>query len=174
MSRRASSSEQLDDLGELLLAAEEGCRGDGQVRAVERLERRESRPPELVERVGCGEVLEPVSPRSTSSTSVEQLDGVAGEHDLAAVRRAHDPGGAVDVHADVLGRVEGGFAGVDPDPDPDRAASRPAIASDDRSDGGLGGGEGVEEGVALVVDLVAVVAGARSRTTRRCSASASR
>ena len=87
---------------------------------------------------------------------LEQRDGRRGKDDLAAVGGAHDAGGAVDVEADVLGRVERGLAGVDPDPDPDRAAVEPTHRLADGADGGLGGGERVEERVALVVDLVAV------------------
>ncbi len=60
---------------------------------------------------------------------VEQGDGRRREDDLPAVRRAHDPGGTVHVDADVLGWVERGLAGVDPDPDPDRAAVEPLIVS---------------------------------------------
>ena len=83
---------------------------------------------ELVEGDRGGEVLEAVLAEvlQLDRAGLEQRDGGGGEDDLAAVGGAHDPCGAVDVEADVLGRVERGLAGVDPDPDPDRAAVEPA------------------------------------------------
>ena len=49
---RVVCSEELDDLGELLLASEEGCRWHRQVRAVQALERREVAVSELVDALG--------------------------------------------------------------------------------------------------------------------------
>ena len=57
---RVVCSEELDDLGELLLASEEGSRRHRQVRAVQALERGKVGLSELVDALGSGEVLEPV------------------------------------------------------------------------------------------------------------------
>ena len=57
---RVVRGQEPDDLGELLLASEERCRRHRQVRAVEALERGEVGLSELVDALGCGEVLQPV------------------------------------------------------------------------------------------------------------------
>jgi hypothetical protein len=80
---------------------------------------------------------------------------------LSTVGGGHDAGGAVDVEADVLRWIERRLAGVDAYADPDRALGEAAHCFADGADGGLGRGEGVEERVAFVVDLVALVSGAR-------------
>ncbi len=49
------------------------------------------------------------------------------------MRGRHDPGGAVNVEAHVLGRVEPGLPRVDPDRIPIGPARNPAIASDTAS-----------------------------------------
>ena len=148
--------------GEFVLAAEEGGGGDGKGEPVERPERWVLCGSELVDAFGCVEVFEAVVAEVLQlHVTVEQLGGVAGEDDLAAVRGAHDAGGAVDVDPEVVGRIQRRLAGVDPDPDPDRAAVQSVHRLADRHDGLLGALERVEERVALGVDLVAGVAGAR-------------
>jgi hypothetical protein len=49
-----------DHLGELALPPEEGGSGDGEIRAVEGLERREVAVSELVDALGGGEIFEPM------------------------------------------------------------------------------------------------------------------
>ena len=127
--RRAPCSMRASDLLELGLAAEEGARRTGQVRVRDRLQRREGALPELVEGDGLGDVLEPVL-AELGELELDELGSRMREHDLAAVGRAHHSRGEVDVHAHVLGRVEGGLAGVDADADRDRAVLEAAIASE--------------------------------------------
>ncbi len=72
------------------------------------------------------------SPSSTSVTPVGQLvlgqgrRGL-GQQDLAAMRRGHDPGGAMDLDPDVAAPFEPGLAGMDRHPDPDLRAVGPQV-----------------------------------------------
>ena len=61
--------EKLDNLLEFALASEERRRGNREVRLVEALKRRELGAAELKNALTCAQVLESVSPRSTSSMS---------------------------------------------------------------------------------------------------------
>ena len=69
-----------------------------------------------------GEVLQPVPPEVAHPIAVavaaHQLLRGRGEHDLTAMGRAGDPGGPVDVDADVVVVVPLGLTGVQPDPHP--------------------------------------------------------
>ena len=64
-----------------------------------------------------GEVLEAVLAEvlQLERVRLEQCHRRGRQHHLPAVRGTHDPRGSVNVHADVLGRVESGLAGVDTD-----------------------------------------------------------
>ena len=84
-----------------------------------------------------------------------QVDRGLGHHDLAAVRRRHDPRGAVDVEPDVVPGDDGRAARVDADADAHLDVVRPgrrgqsALQVDGRGDGIGRRREHDEEGVAL-------------------------
>ena len=71
-------------------------------------------------RSGLGNVLVAVLAEvGQRERAAEQVCSLAREHDLTSVGASHDPGGAVDVEADVLGWIEPRPARVDADADPD-------------------------------------------------------
>ena len=129
---------------------------------------------ELEQRDRLGEVLQPVLAEIASARAVDELARRPREQHLPAVAGRHDPRRHVHVLADVPSAVELRLAGVHADAHPDRAR-RPsaALRLRDRRDRARRDGEREEERVALVVDLVRRRAREASRSTRRCSASAS-
>ena len=83
---RVVCARSVDDLGELLLAAEEGCRWHRQVRAVQALERGEVGLSELVDALGSDEVLEPVL-AEVSQLVLDELRSRGRDEHLPAVTR---------------------------------------------------------------------------------------
>ena len=89
------AGEEREHLGELALPAEEGGGRDGQVRPVERLERRELAVSELVDPLRRREVLEPVLAQ-VRELDLDELSRRGGDEHLAAVPGGGDaapPGG---------------------------------------------------------------------------------
>ncbi len=148
---------------ELAPAAEEGRRGDREVRAVEAPQRRELAIPELEDPLGCREILEAVLPQVpqreilVGASVVDERSCRRGHEHLPAVSRGCNAGRTVDVRTHVSLCAHHGSPRVDAQ----AQADRPGLeALDDlpRRPQRLGrGGEGDEEGVSLRVDLDAAV-----------------
>ena len=85
---------------------------------------------------------------------VNQVTCCLREQHLAAVARRGDARGAMDVHPDVLGRIEPRLARVDADAKADRAARQRCLHLADGIDSRRRVRERVEEGVSFVIDLV--------------------
>ncbi len=118
-----------------------------------------ARVAELEEVFRGTQVLEPVQPEVETGVDVQGLTGRLGQHDLPAVGRGADPGGSVDVDADVALAGHDRRPGVDTDPDPDGFVERlDLLGGTDRV---VRPAEGDEERVALRVDLDPVVTGER-------------
>ena len=165
-------AEEGDDLLQLACAADEHRRRPWQVRARDRLQRREVGPQpaerELVETLRPGEVLEQVL------AEVERFHPAAGQgaclttqEDLAAVGCSHHAGRTMNVEPDVVAVEQSRLAGVETHADADRAARRPRVLGERTLSGGRSR-DGVrrarecdEERIALGVDLVAVVGAER-------------
>ncbi len=107
-----------------------------------------------------GQILQPVVAQVAQLHVVRQaaghhLDGGLGHHDLAAMRRGHDPRGAVDVEADVVPSDDGRAARVDADADAHLdvigpgCRGQPTLQVDGRRDSVGRRRERDEEGVAL-------------------------
>ena len=147
-----------DELRDLALPADERARGQGQVRRVERPQRREVAVAELVQTLGVDEILEPVlSQIADPSVALEKPPGRLGEDDLASVGRRSDPGGAVDVHPDVPLVGLDRLSRVEPHADADRSARERLSPVLGRRDCVRRSREGDEERVALGIHLRAVV-----------------
>ena len=136
--QQPGSAQQLPTLTHLVVAADETRHLRGQVvrcgfqGAQCRKFARQPVDVELVQPFRTGEIFEPMQP--------EVLEGQAGwkhviderarrfrdEH-LAAVRRAGDPGGAVDIEAEVLVTDERRLAGVQPDAHLNAPSLRPGM-----------------------------------------------
>ena len=145
-----------------LLPPDERARGDGQVRRVERPERREVAVAELVQALGADQVLQPVLAEvADRRVALEEAAGRLGEDDLPAVGSGGDPRRAVDVDADVALVGHDRLAGVDAHADADRAVLERVPRFGGRRDGVGGARKRDEEGVALGVDLDARVPGER-------------
>jgi hypothetical protein len=148
------------DLRQLLLAAEQRPRRDGEVRPSQRLERREVAAAQLVDALGCEEVLEPVLPEVVQVTVDERRCLLRHEH-LSAMAGCRDAGTAMNVDADVALVGEERRSGVQADAYADRTGRERL--------GQLGGSgersgrrcECDEERVALGIDLHSVMTGTR-------------
>ena len=159
--------DQLAQRRELVVASQQRPRGDRQVAAMQRLQRRElareAVDDQLVQLDRLEHVLEPVRTEVDELDAVEQRPRRPGDKDLPAMPGGHDPRRAMDVHADVVRRDGERLAGVDPDPDPDLDAGRPArprerqLSVGRRGDRVLRSGECHEQGVALLVHRIAGV-----------------
>ena len=155
-----------------MLASEEGRRGNGQVRAVEALERRKLAVSELVDALGGREILEPVL-AEVCEPELDELSRRGRDEHLPAVARRGDAGGAVDVAADIALVGEKRCPCVQTDPHADRSGGERLGQPARRGERARRGRKGEEERIALRVHLDAVVAAQASRIRRRCSASAS-
>ena len=145
-------AQELDDLGQFLLSAEEGRRGHRQVRAVEGFERGEVAVSELVDALGSGEVLQPML-AEVAKFALDELRARRGHEHLTAVAAGGDARGAVDVvsHIALVGQKR--RSGVQADPDlhlPGRKRIREGGGGGERSRRGR---EGEEEGVTLRIHL---------------------
>ena len=153
---RVLGGEEREHLGELLLAPEEGCCRDGQVRAVERLERGERALSQLVDALGSRQILEPVL-AEVCELELDELGRRGGDEHLPAVPCRGDPRGAMHVPADVALFGQKRCPGVQADPHLDRPRGQLAGKR-------LGGRqrtrcrrEGEEERIPLRVDLDAAL-----------------
>ncbi len=99
--QQARVVEQSQHLGQLLLAAEERCRCNREVRLMEALQRREVRVAELVDALGRGEILEPVRAEVAQLLVGEEPGCRSGDEDLPPVTCGGDARGAVDIRADI-------------------------------------------------------------------------
>ena len=142
-----------EELGELLLAAEEGARGAGQVRVRDRLQRGEALFSQLVDGDRLGDVLEAVLAQIGEDEAGDGVAGGAGQDDLAAVAARGDPCCEVELSAHV--------ARLGQEDRPRVQAHAHAYGSfSERFLGGEGCGYGIfclleddEEGVALGIHL---------------------
>ena len=150
---RLARAQEVGERVELAGAAEERRRGDGQVGAVEALQRRELGAAELVDPLGRGEVLEAVLAEVVQVDRVDEPGGGGREEDLAAVAAGGDARGAVDVDADVALVGEERRAAVEAHAHADRPGRELLGRGGGRGERGGSGGEGDEERVALRVDL---------------------
>jgi hypothetical protein len=109
VSRRISSEiEQLVHLRQLVVAAQKRRGRDREIRSVERLQRRELAVPELEDPLRRAQVPKPVLAEVAQAVVAQQRGGRRGDEHLASVGRSRDPGGAVDVLADVPLAVNSG------------------------------------------------------------------
>ena len=113
--RTPGSEPALDEVAQLVLAAEERRRRDREVRPEEGLQRREALLAELVDPDRCGEILQPVlaEVREREVTGLEQRHRRRRDDDLAPVAARADPRCPVHVHPDVVAVHEKRLAGVD-------------------------------------------------------------
>ena len=93
--------DQPGDLDQLRGPTDERAGLRRQVRGIERAQRRERLRTELVQPLGSAEVLEPMQPEVAPGVATQRLARRLGQDDLAAMGRRTDPGGTVDVDADV-------------------------------------------------------------------------
>jgi hypothetical protein len=144
--------QQLDDLGQLPLPADERGGRPGQVRVRDRPQGRESLAPELEEPERLGEVLQPVLAEVGQLALDKRARRLREEH-LAAVPGGGDPRRQVDVRADVALPAAVRAPRVQAHPHPDRAGGQCLLAVAGGRERRGRGRERVEEGVSLGVDL---------------------
>ena len=154
---RAQKFEHLDQLA---LAADQGRRLNRKVGLIEALERWVLAVTELVDAFGGRQILELVLTEIAQlDRRVQELARRQGDEHLPAVTSGCDPGGAVDVDADVALAGEERLAGMESHPDVDRAAPERLLTLGRRLDRIGRAREHDEECVALRAELGAVVAG---------------
>ena len=151
---RRRFAQELEQLGELALSADQLARLGGQVGLVQAAKTRELALPELVEPHRLSEVLQPVLAQIPERRTFDQLLRGLGDEDLPPVPGRADAGGAMDVHADVALVRNGRLPRVDAHPNREL---EPALRLLGRGQRVGGPGEGDEERVALCVDLDAAV-----------------
>ena len=143
------------DLRDLGAPADEGRGGDGEVRTMDRPQRREVPLSELVQADRLGEVLQPLLAEVVQGKrrGPEDTCGRGGEDYLPSVARLGDTRRTVHVQADVPPPVEERLARVQPGPDAERALGELFVDPLCRLGRVARGGERAEERVALRVDL---------------------
>ena len=114
----------------------------------------EARREELVQPLRLRQVLQAVL-AEVARLGVGEISRRLGEHDLAAVRRRADAGGAVDVEADVAAADERRLSRMEAHPDADGQSVERALPGGCGLDGVVRAVEGVEQRVALRVHLMA-------------------
>ena len=124
-----TGGEQGNELLHLALPSDERCRGDRQVRGVERAQRREVPFAELVQPLAADQVLEPMLPEVEHGGPVDELARRLGEDDLPAVGGRRDPRRPVDVHPHVALVGDDRLSGVDPHAGVDGPGASAARAS---------------------------------------------
>ena len=148
--------QQRRDLVDLTLAAQKRRRGNGEVRLVQRLQRRECFGAELKEALRRAQVLQPVQPE-VAHIRAGEVDRRLRQKHLPAVSGRRDPRRPVHVEPDVaLVRPER-LACVQPHPHAHRAARKRALRVSGSGDRIGRAREGDEEGIALRVDLDPIV-----------------
>src|SRR6266487_2073445 len=100
-----------------MLATEEGRRGDGEIRPVERLQGRELVAAELEDPLWRAQVLEPVLAEVAELVPVDERRARSRDENLPAVPGGSDACRAMDVRADVALLREQRRAGVETHPD---------------------------------------------------------
>ena len=157
---RGAVAEKPQNVGKLLLAANQRVRRDRQVRTVETSERREVGCAVLEDALGRGEILEAVLAEVRELELDELRRGGRDKH-LPAMACRCDAGGAVDVAADVALLGQDWRPRMQADPHPDRARGE---TLDERVRGGERGGrprEREEERVPLRIHLDPALSRAR-------------
>ena len=153
--RHVLTAKEVGERDHLVIAADERCGRHGKVRAVERPDRWEVPLAELVDPFGGLQVLESMIAEidQREPFRIDLLHRRERHQDLAAAPGGRDPGGAVDVGADVpFGRANRG-ARVDPDTDPDGSRPQGTISVPGSLERTAGRPEREEESVTLRVDL---------------------
>jgi hypothetical protein len=151
---KARTFEQIDELAELSLASEQRTCRQGEVRLVERPERRELAVAELKEAFGLDQVFQPVDAKiAEQSFGGEEIARRLRQDDLAAVRSRGDPRRAVHVETDVALRGHQRLTRVNAHANENRAVAQ-FVANLVRGGHGIGRAhEGRKEGVTLCVHL---------------------
>ena len=145
--------QQAEHLPEFLLTPDERRGLHRQVRLVQRLERRERRLANLVQRLRRGQVLEPVGAQRLQVPVRDGEHRPLRDEDLPAVPSRADTGRLVHVDADVTLSSQDRLAGMDAHPHADRLGRQRVLGLARREQRLPRVGEGDEEGVALRVDL---------------------
>ena len=151
------ASEQFIDLAQLGVPTEERRQRHGQVRRVERLQRREVIVAELVDALRRRQVLQAVLAEIVQAVDGNEVVSRAREQHLPAVARCGDPRGAVDVDPDVALVGHDGLPRVEPHANADRTVVERRLPLGGRGKRVGRAGERDEERVALRVDLDAAV-----------------
>ena len=149
----------MQNVGELLLPANERVRREWKVRAIQTFQRRERAVTELVHALERGEILEAVLAEVAEPVRPDERCRRGSNEYLPAVADSRDPRGAVHVVSDVSLIRDERRPCVETDADVDRAGRQ---RFRERSRGGESAWscrEGEEEGVALGVDLDATFGG---------------
>ena len=151
--QQAGVLEQVEHRRELVLPAEERCRRNRQVRAVQALQSREVSFAELVDPLRRREVLQPVLAQIAQLVQTHERSRRGRDKHLAAVTRGSDPRRPVDIDTDVPLVSDVRRPGMDPDPHPDRASRQTGDRVRSRTKRPRPCRKGDKEGVALRVDL---------------------
>ena len=149
----ASVEDRLQDVSQLLLAADERVRGEREVRAVEALQRRECAVTELVDALRGREILEAMLAEVDEPVRPDERGRRRGDQHLPAVAYRRDPSSAVDVVSDVALVGDERRPGVEAHADVDRAGRQRLGECCCCSESTGRRGEGEEEGISLGVDL---------------------
>ena len=153
------ASDQVDDLRQLAATTEKRRRRDGQVRTMQRPERREIGVPDLVEVLGVRNILQPMPPEVAQQAGVvEERSRRRRQDDLSAVRSRSDPRATMHVEAGIAASHQVRRAGVNAHPHADRLARKCLLRAHRCRDRARRSRERSEEGVALRVDFHAAVA----------------
>ena len=112
---------------------------------------------ELIDPLGCGEVLQAVFAEVAQAVVLDQRCGRGRDQDLPTVPGRRDAGCSVDVRSHVALVGDVGRPGVDPHAHADRSGRKHLLRLGGGGDCGRGGGEREEERVALRIHFDTVV-----------------
>ena len=112
----------MQDVGELLLAPDEGIGGEREVRAIEALDRRKRQLAELVDALGRREVLEAMLAEVDEPVEPDKRGRRGGDEHLPAVADRRDARCTVHIVSDIPLVGDERRAGVEADAHVDRAA----------------------------------------------------
>ena len=149
---------------ELLHATQEGRTGDGQIRPVKALERREVAVAELEDVLRRRQVLEPMLAQIAQPIRARKRSGRGRDEHLPAVATGSNPRSPVHVDPDVALGVEVRRSRVDAHTHADRAGGESVQCLAGGRQRARGGRESDEESIALRVDLDAPIG--RERLTQ--------